>query len=327
MNGLLHRPLRPKLALLVVAALSVVRFDQGTSAQTKFSYSRGQSISPAYEGWWPNDDGSFTMFFGYMNSNWEEEFDVPVGPDNHIDPGGPDQGQPTHFYPRRNMFLFTIRVPKDFGDRELVWTLVTHAKTERAFASLKPDYLLNKQTIATEVGANMSGLGDELLTNEFPVLTVEGADQRSARVGEPLTLVARVTDDGIPSGARQTRAPARGSPEGRGATSVDAGRARLNYRPPTQTVPATPNGVWLSWIAYRGVRRVTFSPLQLKTWQYTRTYGNSPWSPPYIMPAAPADGKWVVQAIFDEPGTYVLRAIAGDGALFTGQNVTVSVTR
>ena len=75
-----------------------------------------RAISPAYEGWWPNDDGSFTMFFGYMNSNWEEEFDVPVGPDNHIEPGGPDQGQPTHFYPRRNMFLFTIRVPKDFGE-------------------------------------------------------------------------------------------------------------------------------------------------------------------------------------------------------------------
>src|SRR5262245_28765193 len=327
MNRFLRRMLRVGPALAVMAAISILLFDQETGAQTRYSYSRGQSISPAYEGWWPNDDGSFTMFFGYMNSNWEEEFDVPVGPDNHIDPGGPDQGQPTHFYPRRNMFLFTIHVPKDFGDKELVWTLVTHTKTERAFASLKPDYLLNKQTIATEVGANMSGLGDELLTNEFPVLTVEGSGERSVRVGAPLSLVARVTDDGIPSGARQTRAPARGGPEGRGAAPVDPGRARLNYRPPTQSVPATPNGVWLSWIVYRGARRVTFTPEQLKTWQDTRTYANSPWSPPYIMPTAPADGKWVVQATFDEPGTYVLRAIAGDGALFTGQNVTVSVSR
>ena len=60
-------------------------------AQTRFTYSRGQSVSPAYEGWWQNDDGSYTMFFGYMNSNWEEELDVPVGPDNHIEPGGPDR--------------------------------------------------------------------------------------------------------------------------------------------------------------------------------------------------------------------------------------------
>jgi hypothetical protein len=309
-----------------MAAITALLCHQDVDAQPRYSYSRGQSVSPAYEGWWENDDGSFTMFFGYMNSNWEEEFDVPVGPDNHIDPGGPDQGQPTHFYPRRNMFLFTIRVPKDFGNKELVWTLVTHGKTERAYASLKPDYLVNKQTIGTEVGANMSGLGDELLTNGFPVLNVEGDAQRSARVGQPLTLIARVTDDGIPSGGRQTRAPARGTAAGRGSAAPDASRPRLNYRPPTQSVPATPNGVWLSWIVYRGARRVTFTPLQLKTWQDTRTYANSPWSPPYVMPQAPADGKWVVQAMFDEPGTYVLRAVAGDGALFTGENVTVTVT-
>ena len=268
------------------------------------------------------------MFFGYMNSNWEEEFDIPVGPDNNIEPGGPDWGQPTHFYPRRNMFLFTIRVPKDFGDKELVWTLVTHGKTERAYASLKGDYLVNRQTIATEVGANMSGLGDELLQNEFPTLRIEGDKRRSARVNEPLTLAARVTDDGIPSGTRRTRAPARGgSPEAQGGNSQDQGRGRPIYRPPTQTVPATPNGLWLSWIVYRGARRVTFVPEQMKTWQDTRTYANSPWSPPYIIPPAPPDGKWVVQATFDEPGTYTLRAIASDGALFTSEDVTVSVIR
>jgi hypothetical protein len=314
--------------LLVVAALSMLLIDRGSSAQTKYSYSRGQTVTPAFEGWWPNDDGSFTMFFGYMNSNWEEEFDVPVGPDNRIEPGGPDQGQPTHFYPRRNMFLFTIRVPKDFGEKELVWTLVTHGKTERTYAALKPDYLLNKQTIATEVGANMAGLGDELVQNGFPVLNVEGDKHRSAKVGEPLTLTASVKDDGIPSGARQTRAPAGGAaPSARGSAQGDPTRGRLNYRPPSQTVPATPNGLWLSWIVYRGARHVTFAPEQLKTWQDTRTYANSPWSPPYVMPPVPPDRRWVVQAIFDEPGTYLLRAIASDGALFAGENVSVSVSR
>jgi hypothetical protein len=328
-NASLLRLSRPRLAWLMLAALSVLLFIRATDAQTRYSYSRGQNVTPAYEGWWQNDDGSFTMFFGYMNSNWQEEFDVPVGPNNQIEPGGPDQGQPTHFYPRRNMFLFTIRLPKDFGDKELVWTLVTHGKTERTYASLKPDYLLNKQTIATEVGANMAGLGDELTNNEFPALAVEGDKRRSVRVGEPLMLVARVTDDGIPSGTRPTRAPARGraSPEGRGGSSGDQGRGRLVYRPPTQTVPATPNGLWLSWIVYRGAQRVTFVPEQMKTWQDTRTYANSPWSPPYLIPPAPKDGRWEVQATFDEPGTYILRAIASDGALFTGENVTVNVTR
>ena len=111
------RPGAAALALLLVLAQAQA------GAQTRFTYSRGQSVSPAYEGWWQNDDGSYTMFFGYMNSNWEEELDVPIGPDNRIEPGGPDRGQPTHFYPRRNLFLFTVEVPSDFGDDEVIWTL------------------------------------------------------------------------------------------------------------------------------------------------------------------------------------------------------------
>ncbi len=66
------------LALLVVS--------HGASAQ--LTYSRGQSVSPAFEGWWQNDDGSYTLFFGYMNANWDEELDVPIGPENNIVPGG-----------------------------------------------------------------------------------------------------------------------------------------------------------------------------------------------------------------------------------------------
>jgi hypothetical protein len=41
----------------------------------------------------------------------------------------------------------------------------------------------------------------------------------------------------------------------------------------------------------------------------------------------PPEGKWEVEATFDEPGTYVLRAVAGDGALLTSENLTVTVTR
>jgi hypothetical protein len=72
---------------------------------------------------------------------------------------------------------------------------------------------------------------------------------------------------------------------------------------------------------------VTFSPDQMKTWTDTRAYGNSPWSPPFFIPEPPSENKWVAQATFQEPGTYVLRAVASDGSLFTYDNVTVSVTR
>ena len=112
---------RLRLALVALAVLCVF---QTADAQTRFMYLNGQSIHPAYEGWWPNDDGSFTFWFGYMNSNWEEEFNVPAGPDNYfaltephalddieldaIVPSEIDQGQPTHFYPRRNPFLLSL---------------------------------------------------------------------------------------------------------------------------------------------------------------------------------------------------------------------------
>ena len=58
-----------------------------------------------------------------MNRNWEEELDVPVGPDNSFSPGNPDQGQPTHFLPRRNRFVFRVPAPKNFTEKdELIWT-------------------------------------------------------------------------------------------------------------------------------------------------------------------------------------------------------------
>ena len=115
---------------LLLSALFATALFAGVSAQTRFTYSSGQVVSPAYEGWRTEDDGSITMVFGYMNQNWEEQFDIPIGPDNNIEPGGPDRGQPTHFYPRRNPFLFTIKVPKDLGDKEIIWTLKTHGKVE-----------------------------------------------------------------------------------------------------------------------------------------------------------------------------------------------------
>ena len=307
---------------LLLAPLAASLLFECASAQTRFTYSSGQVVSPAYEGWRQNEDGSFTMLFGYMNANWLQEFDVPIGPDNNIEPGGPDQGQPTHFYPRRNPFLFTIRVPKDLGAKELIWSLTTNGKTEHAYASLKNDYMIDNQVISTEVGGDGGSLRDELRTNLPPALKVEGDARRSVKVGEALTLIAFAKDpDNIPA--------RRG---GRGASSAAlpnaAAVANLLYRPPSSLVPASGPGLRLSWIVYRGnAATVTFNPDQMKTWTDTRAYANSPWSPPYNIPEPPPDGKWVVQATFQEPGTYVLRAVASDGALFTYDNVTVSVAR
>ena len=334
---------------LVLVPLAALVLFQPIGAQTRFTYSSGQSVSPAYEGWTPAPDG-YTMYFGYMNTNWLQEFDIPVGPDNAIEPGGPDQGQPTHFYPRRSPFLFTIKVPKEMAGKELIWTLTTNRKTEKAFASLKTDYQIDNQVISTEVGGDFGSLRDELRTNIAPEVKVEGNGRRTTKVGEPLTLIAFAGDpdnlparrDGKPqpraaNGQMQGEAPPRATqpnPETRANVENSANRANppnpatLLYRPPSSIVPSSGPGLRLSWIVYRGkAADVTFNPDQMKTWTDTRAYANSPWSPPFTIPLPPADGRWVTQATFTEPGTYVLRVVVSDGAIFTYDNITVLVTK
>src|SRR4030095_16161474 len=135
-----------------------------------------------------------------MNRNWEEELNVPVGPDNSFSPGSPDQGQPTHFLPRRNRFVFRVPAPKNFTEKdELIWTLTTYGKTEKAYATLRLDYKVDEMVKASETGALGAGTSSpEVRANKPPVVKVEGSRALTAKVGQPLTLTARVTDDGIP---------------------------------------------------------------------------------------------------------------------------------
>lgn len=298
------------------------------TAQTRFMVLNGETVSPAFEGWWKNDDGGYKLFFGYMNSNWEEELNIPVGPDNYFsftpaaglddldkdgyDFASADQGQPTHFYPRRNPFLFTIDVPASFEGTELVWTLKSQGKTLRAFGSLKADYAIDPQVISTEVGGAFGSLDDQLRDNISPEIHLEGEIYRSVRVGQPLDLsvVANDPDDYPPRVNR--RMPQ--TPE-------------QLYRPPSSIVASSAPGLRFSWSVYRGrARDVMFDPVQLKTWTDTRVWGNSAWSPPWILPEVPADNRWMSHVTFDKPGDYVLRGVASDGSMFTYQNVFVTVT-
>ena len=104
------------------------------------SHVSGQSITGAFEGWFPNADGSFSLLLGYYNRNLRQELEIPPGPDNRIDPGGPDRGQPAHFLPGRQWGVFTIRVPKDFGGQKLNWAITVNGKTTTIPMSLNPLY-------------------------------------------------------------------------------------------------------------------------------------------------------------------------------------------
>ena len=272
-----------------------------------------------------------------MNRNWEEEIDVPIGPDNNIEPGGPDQGQPTRLLPRRNRFVFRVRVPKDWGQKELVWTLTTKGKTEKAYATLRPDYYVDDVVIASETGALGAGTSSpEIRANKRPTVKLDGEKTRSVKVNEPLTLVAWVMDDGVPkprSGSSVGSAPRPTRPAN--ATPI-APRNPLLI-PPSRVTVGKRVGLHLSWFVYRGPSaaseaaasegKVMFDPAQVKVWEETRTGANSPWAPLWTPPPVPTDNKYTSQVTFDTPGTYVLRARADDGALFGDEDVTVIVTR
>lgn len=295
-------------------------------SQAQLSYSKGQHIEPAYEGWEQNEDGSYNFIFGYMNNNWQDELDIPVGDENGFSPGPADRGQPTHFLPRRNRFIYKVRVPADWGEKELVWTLTSNGVTKRAYATLRPDYLVDNMVIASENGSLGAGTSSpESRANIPPTLKVDDERLRGEyllRAGETLTLRAHVDDDGIP----KPRGLAAINRQANGSKRLADGTPTRALRPPTRITVGKTVGLHLSWFVYRGDGDVTFDPPQVKIWEDTRASANSPWGALWVPPPIPEDGWYEVDVTFSEPGDYVLGARADDGGLFNDQYVTVHVS-
>ncbi len=252
-------------------------------ANAQVQYARGQNVAPIFEGWEHNPDGTYSMVFGYLNRNYEEEVDVPLGQENSFTLRGEtfgDKGQPTHFYPRRQRFLFRVVVPADWGKEEkVVWTLTSHGRTDQAKGWLQPEWELSPDVLVE----NMEG-GVPDPNNKPPAIQAEAAAS-VVTLSNEVTLTATATDDGLPKPYRRN--------------SSNASR---------NDSPRRPMGVDIKWIQYRGPGKVIFNP------------ANSP----------VAHGEAVhltSKATFSAPGTYVLRAIAFDGQLFTTEDVTVTVNR
>ena len=299
---------RAKALLLAVFLLATPQFLLADS------YQYGQHIEPAYEGWRPNPDGTFSFMFGYMNENWSEEPIVEVGENNFFSPGDADRGQPTYFLPRRNRFTFEVTVPADWGDRELVWTLNVNGVERKAYATLKADYLVDNMVIASETGSLGAGTSSpESRANIPPVVTVQGDTIRNARVGESITYTTHVADDGLPVARRES------------TISASALQSRM-MRPPSRITVGKVNGLFLSWNVYRGPGKVTFDPPLPKPWEDTRTSANSPWGALWLPPEVPEDGMYEVTATFEKPGTYILWGRADDGGLYHDAYMTVNVT-
>lgn len=294
-----HGACRVALMGIVFALVLSLALSPRADAQ-QMRYMVGQNVVPVFEGWERNADGSFTMVFGYMNRNYEEEVDVPVGADNKFEPLDADQGQPAHFYARRQQFMLKVRVPKDWGQKDLVWTLTSHGKTEKAFATLTPVWEIDSRVYQQ----NRGGPGELNETDAAPVISLVGPAQRSVAVGEVLALDVQVTDDGLPA-PRATRSGSAGAaPPAAAAARVTPPR----QNPLTQAVVHLEPNVRLgvTWVVHRRsvAAEVEFAPQRV---------------------AVAAGGKATTTVKFTAPGTYTLRGYADDGVLLNSADVVVTV--
>lgn len=183
---------------VVACALSAHVMAAGAQTPLAPAAPSGLTVTPAFEGWYKNPDGTYSLSFGYYNRNTVEVVSVPIGPDNSISPGDANQGQPSVFYPRRHWGVFAVKVPADFGDKKVVWTVTFRGKTYAIPGSLREEWQID--ALEGEAGSN----------NTPPVLSFGASGpeargpagisvDRTASVGTPLTIDVVAKDDGAGS--------------------------------------------------------------------------------------------------------------------------------
>jgi hypothetical protein len=234
----------------VITGLAAAAFIAATApaifAQLPFAVPKaaGQTVTPAFEGWYRNPDGTFSISFGYNNRNTEEVVSVPIGTANKIGfstslrpgPGSENQGQPTEFYPGRHWGVFAVKVPADFGTKEVTWTLSFRGATYAIPGFLRPNWEID--ALQGEAGS-----GNTPPVLKFSATGPEGAGPggitsapMSATTTTPLALTVWAKDDG--------KAETSVGSSGRGGLPVTLtffkhqGPGRVTFTPPTARVPA-----------------------------------------------------------------------------------------
>jgi len=275
----------------------------------------GEAVYPAVEGWGPMKDGTNTLLLGYFNRN-KEPIDVPIGPDNRIEPAGPDYGQPTHFHSGRQWGVFAITVPKDFGTKKLTWTLTANGHTSTVQFWLNPPYWIDFY----KNGANgnepprikFSPTGPDLIgpPREKFVQTL------IATVGQPLDLTVWAADQ-PPTTVF--------SEEGAGGGAAAAGRGATRKPPANEPLPAVIGGLVISGGAAApggggaaaAAGRERRGDIQI-LWKKYRGPGEVKIADETISLENGGDAKKFLEAkttaTFSAPGTYWLRAQVNDSS-------------
>ena len=158
----------------------------------------GTSVTGAFEGWFTAPDGNRYFLVGYLNRNSSQAVDVPIGPNNHVDPGGPDMGQPTHFLPGRHWGMWTLKVPPEFTgpDQRLTWTIVANGQTTTIPLRMHPDYVVSPFTdVAVKNTPPIVRFAEKDAGIQGPLGMMSTAISRTTSVASPLPLTVWTEDD------------------------------------------------------------------------------------------------------------------------------------
>ena len=285
------------VVILLLAGTHDLQAQQPPVGQTiaEITFNSGQGVQPIFDGWTKNPDGGYVLHFGYLNRNYVEQVHVPIGPENAVEPSGPDRGQPTFFYRRINHRVFSVTVPRDWGKKEVVWTVTMRGKTERAVGWLQPEWEIEEVPGETREGAKSPN-------NQAPTLALTSS-ATSVTLPSTLTLTADVTDDGLPKPGKPRTG---GTSENPPTFRLPPGNPGAPTNVPSIAPPPRPriNGLSVTWLVHRGPAGVAFEPA--------------------VIPVK--DGKALATATFTAPGEYVLRARASDTLRSTVRDVKVTVT-
>jgi hypothetical protein len=278
----------------------------------------GGPIYATFEGWGPLKDGTNALLLGYFNRNKTQLVDIPIGPDNSIEPGGPDMGQPTHFLTGRQYGMFAILVPKDWGNKKLTWTINANGHKTAVSFWLNPPYWIDffkntaNENEPPRIKFAMNGPEYIGPPREKTVATLSATagtplDLTAWAADQPATRVFEATppggDSAAPAGAAGRGAAAR--PNANEPPPAFIGGRVVSVGPPAGGGAAAAEGrrprgdIQVIWKKYRG-------PGDVKIGTETIALENG------------GDAKKFLEAkttaTFSAPGTYWLRAQVNDAS-------------
>ena len=296
------------------------------SAQTLYRF--GQSIQPIFEGFESNVDGTFTMWFGYLNRNYDETPNIIIGENNTFfaadgvdsagsldaslllpDPGLADRGQPTYFYPRRQQFVFEVVVPADFVGKELVWSVSHNGETRTAVGTLERENIwsVDEGVWSANRGRGTGGRTEIEYANAAPEVRLVGIEgELRTSIGRPTSLRVFASDDGVPGPyERNRRGKMARLPNDLPEVGGGIGRNSPKEQGIVNYTSADTTGLAVTWVKYRGPGEVYFEN--------------------QVVELDPSGEEVIASATFSETGTYVLRAYADDSTYTSYSEVIVEV--